>query len=134
MKVNKKNILFTLTGFILINLCFFLYYSYSQALEEQENYKEALILSELSNGQKNLRNLVVFTEKMIESDAYLSENQIEVVKELGNPLESSIQKATMNIFDTEIKSYFENYNSVYKQIYHHVITTATNNNKEQIIN
>jgi len=101
MLFTKKKIGYTII--ILISVCLFFYFYdvYSDTVEKKYIYKNSIIINEFSYVAKSLRNLIIFTETLIETDAYFSENQLKAVKELGNPIKSVIPNSTFADRNTE---------------------------------
>ena len=95
-------------------------------------YKNSIIINEFSYVAKYLRNLIIFTETLIETDAYFSENQLKAVKELGNPIKSVIPNVSTKVISDKDMSFFEEFYPLYEKIYNKSLIIAAESNKENL--
>lgn len=128
----KKKIGYTIIILISICFCFYFYDLYSETVEERDIYKNAIIINEFSHTAKSFRNLIIFIETLIETDAFPAENQLKAVKELGSPIESVIPNVATKVISDHDKSYFDKFYTLYEKIYNKTIYIVAESNKENL--
>ena len=132
MLFTKKKIGYTIIILIFVCLSFYFYDLYSDTVEKKYIYKNSIIINEFSYVAKSLRNLIIFTETLIETDAYFSENQLKAVKELGNPIKSVIPNVSTKVISDQDMSFFEEFYPLYEKIYNKSLIIAAEINKENL--